>query len=269
MPVLALNSGRMYPNSPESWVDVVEETTIDLSCAKALAREDNTGGDRDQEAAKQTSHFLPKVHQTSSSPARNVLASPVCGVLKNDDAGPVSITRPRCSMHDVARQPPGFAEIMGCHHHLDAAPAHRADDVLDGLGGGGIEARGRLVEEQYDGVAGERARKREALLFAARQPAGGTIRQRFEADQREKLADPALLFCPCDGRSTQRIADIAACRAPEHCRALEYDGAARRRDIFPPAPRDAPLRWRHQAHRGAQQRAFPRAVWADQYGRRP
>src|SRR5262249_9528700 len=37
MPVLALNSGRMWPNRPESCVDVVEATTMDLSCARAGA----------------------------------------------------------------------------------------------------------------------------------------------------------------------------------------------------------------------------------------
>jgi hypothetical protein len=31
MPVFALKSGRMCPNRPESSVDVVEATTIDLS----------------------------------------------------------------------------------------------------------------------------------------------------------------------------------------------------------------------------------------------
>ena len=35
IPVLVLNSGRRWPNSPESWVEVVEATTIDLSCASA------------------------------------------------------------------------------------------------------------------------------------------------------------------------------------------------------------------------------------------
>src|SRR5262245_60335406 len=34
MPVLALNSGRMWPNRPESCVEVVEATTMDLSCAR-------------------------------------------------------------------------------------------------------------------------------------------------------------------------------------------------------------------------------------------
>jgi len=33
MPVLALNSGRMCLNKPESSVEVVEATTIDFSCA--------------------------------------------------------------------------------------------------------------------------------------------------------------------------------------------------------------------------------------------
>jgi len=33
IPVFVLNSGRMWPNSPESWSNVVEATTIDFSCA--------------------------------------------------------------------------------------------------------------------------------------------------------------------------------------------------------------------------------------------
>src|SRR5262245_43005209 len=37
MPVLASNSGRMCPNRPESCVEVVEATTMHLSCASAGA----------------------------------------------------------------------------------------------------------------------------------------------------------------------------------------------------------------------------------------
>jgi hypothetical protein len=33
----ALNGGRMWLNRPESCVDVVEETTMELSCAEAAA----------------------------------------------------------------------------------------------------------------------------------------------------------------------------------------------------------------------------------------
>src|SRR5215467_10416630 len=35
MPVFCLKSGRMKPYSPESCVEVVEATTMDLSCAEA------------------------------------------------------------------------------------------------------------------------------------------------------------------------------------------------------------------------------------------
>ena len=42
-----------------------------------------------------------------------------------------------------------------------------AHDVLHRLGGGGIEARGRLVEKQDFRIARERAREREPLLLAA------------------------------------------------------------------------------------------------------
>jgi hypothetical protein len=37
MPVFALNIGRIWPKSPESCVDVVEATTIDLSWVSAGA----------------------------------------------------------------------------------------------------------------------------------------------------------------------------------------------------------------------------------------
>ena len=63
------------------------------------------------------------------------------------------------------------------------ALADGVNDILDSLGGGGIKARGRLVKEQYGWVAGERTRKREALLFAAREPASRTIGQLFEPDE--------------------------------------------------------------------------------------
>lgn len=38
---------------------------------------------------------VPTVYQASNSPAMKVLASPLCGVLKNDNAGPDSMARPR------------------------------------------------------------------------------------------------------------------------------------------------------------------------------
>ena len=91
----------------------------------------------------------------------------------------------------VAGEPARLAEIMGRHHDLDVALADGADDVLHRLGGGGIEARGRLVEEQHGRVARERARQRQPLLLAAGQPSRGAVGQWFETDQFEQLADAA------------------------------------------------------------------------------
>ena len=52
IPVLALNSGRIWPNRPESCVEVVEATTIDLSCAcTGEAGEHGDGRGENQQAA--------------------------------------------------------------------------------------------------------------------------------------------------------------------------------------------------------------------------
>jgi hypothetical protein len=45
---LPLGSGKMCPNSPESSVDVVEETTMDLSCADANGASRDCEGNRER-----------------------------------------------------------------------------------------------------------------------------------------------------------------------------------------------------------------------------
>jgi hypothetical protein len=79
--------------------------------------------------------------------------------------------------HDVACEPAGLAEIVSRHYDLDAARGDARDDVLDRLGGEGIEAGGRLVEKQHFGIARQRAGQRQALLFATRKTAGGPVCQ--------------------------------------------------------------------------------------------
>src|SRR5260370_1126062 len=69
-----------------------------------------------------------------------------------------------------AGEPARLSEVMRRHPELDAGLRDGAQDILDRLGGGRIEARGRLVQEQHLGVAGERAGERKTLLLAARQP---------------------------------------------------------------------------------------------------
>src|SRR6516225_8213854 len=58
IPVLALNSGRMWPNRPESCVEVVEATTMDLSCA-------HTGPAATRETVAANTNTLRRVGMTS------------------------------------------------------------------------------------------------------------------------------------------------------------------------------------------------------------
>ena len=87
--------------------------------------------------------------------------------------------------YDLAGQPARLTQIMGRHHDFDAALGHGLDDVFDGFRRGRIEARSGLVEEQQDGVAGERSRQRQSLLLAAGQPPRGPVLEAAEADQRK------------------------------------------------------------------------------------
>ena len=156
--------------------------------------------------------------------------------------------------HDVAGEPPGLAEIVGRHHHLDAARGDGAHDVLDRLGGGGIEAGGRLVEKQHGRIARQRARQRQPLLLAAGQP---PRRAALEACRARPARAVRRRASSRSARGTsgggQRVTDIAGGAAPEHGRALEHDGAPRRRRRVASAPGDAAARdagsvpWRRAA----------------------
>src|SRR5713101_4106149 len=122
IPVLALNSGRMWPNSPESCVDVVEAATIDLSCAKAEAPNATPAvtAIRQRRVNISTPPIFPSDQQLSGDELLCL-------------AGLRRVEERRCRAgfdhaatvehDDFARQAPGFAEIVGRHHHLDAAPA--------------------------------------------------------------------------------------------------------------------------------------------------
>ncbi len=66
----------------------------------------------------------------------------------------------------------------------------------------------------------------------------------------------------------KRVAYIAGGATPEHGRALEHDGAARRRCRLAATPSDASAREGDKSHGGAQQRGFAAAVRTDQDRRR-
>ena len=112
----------------------------------------------------------------------------------------------------------------------------------------GIEACGRLVEQQHLRLLGQRARERKPLLLAAGELACRTIAEPVEADERAELAGARLAFRARHAGGRQRIADVAGGAATKHRRALEHDGAMRRRHVLAAAPGHASVRGRHQAH---------------------
>src|SRR5215510_6691311 len=159
MPVLALNSGRMWPNRPESCVEVVEATTIDLSRAR-------TGPAAMRATVAAKTSRLRRVGMVLSS-----LCSSIAGWATASDQQLASheaarILGPGVSKecvgraaldhasamheHDLAGEAPRLAEIVRRHHHLDPARSNDADDVLNRLGRGRVEARGRLFEQESD-----------------------------------------------------------------------------------------------------------------------
>src|SRR6185437_11250818 len=138
--------------------------------------------------------------------------------------------------HDVAADAPGLPEIVRGHDDFHAAGGDFSDDVLDRFGRGRIEARGRLIEEQYCGIARQRAGEREPLLLAPRQAPRWTRTKPAETDELEQHGRPLFPFGAGYVRGIERIAYIARRTAPEHDRALEHDGAVRRRRRFASAP---------------------------------
>ena len=104
-----------------------------------------------------------------------------CGGARLDDAATMQ-------QDDLAGQPPRLAEIVGRHHDLDAARGDGADHVLDRLGRGGIEAGGRLVEEQH---VGSRASARASASRCCSPPdsrRAGRVARMLQPDERQQLA---------------------------------------------------------------------------------
>src|SRR5262249_17799125 len=89
-PVLALNSGKIWPNSPESCVEVVEETTIDFS---AFAR------------AGETASRATKAPKTVSS--RDILESSVRVEITQCGRQAAMLCRDRASMAFAQWEPNG------------------------------------------------------------------------------------------------------------------------------------------------------------------
>src|SRR5262249_27995373 len=89
--------------------------------------------------------------------------------------------------HDLAGAALRLAQSVRWRHHLDPTRSNGADDVLDRLGGGGIEARGRFIEQEDLRFFGERACERKPLLLAAGEPARWPAFEPAKTDERAEL----------------------------------------------------------------------------------
>src|SRR4051812_36094432 len=144
MPVLALNSGRMWPNRPESCVDVVEATTIDLSCANAGVH---------SAAANVSASTTRRFIFCSSFLDHEIAAQErggLCCFRRVEECRSLgALDQPSTRQeNNVARKPARLPEFVCRHHDLHPGGRDTRDDVFDGFRRGGIEARGRLVEKQ-------------------------------------------------------------------------------------------------------------------------
>src|SRR6516164_1593876 len=275
MPVLALNSGRMWPNRPESCVEVVEATTMDLSRAP-------TGPAAMRATVAATTSRLRRVgigallfmflyrgvgdgldQQLASHEAARLLGP---GVSKECVGRAALDHASAMHEHDLAGEAPRLAEVMRRHHHLDPARSNDADDVLDRLGRGRVEARGRLVEQENLRLFGESARERQPLLLAAGELSRRPAAEAAEADDSDEFVDAGSAIRARHAGGRERITDVAGGAAAEHRRALEHDGAMRRLGSRTASPGHASTHGCNRAHEQAQQRGLARAVRSDQHG---
>src|SRR5215472_14456477 len=277
MPVLALNSGRMWPNRPESCVEVVEATTMDLSRAP-------TGPAAMRATVAATTSRLRRVgigtllfmflYRGVGDGSDQQLAAHEPARLLGPGVGKECVGRAALDHaaamdeHDLAGETPRLAEIVRRHHHLDPARSNGADDVLDCLRCGRIEARGRLVEHEDLRFLGERARERQPLLLAAGELSRRPAAEPEKTDGGGELVDAGTALCTRHAGGRKRITDVAGGAAAEHRRALEHDGAMRWLGGLAASPGHASAHGRSQAHEQAQQRGLACAVRSDQHGRR-
>src|SRR5215213_10371003 len=114
MPVLALNIGSKWPNRPESCVEVVEATTIDLSCAKAWPANTRAAA---AIIRRRVSIFIGRPFPSNQKFAREECFG-LGGLRHLEERRGVGGFRDAAAVKhdDVAGEPARLAEIMGRHH---------------------------------------------------------------------------------------------------------------------------------------------------------
>src|SRR5579863_255780 len=271
IPVFALKRGSRYSKRPESWVEVVDATTIERSSARApIAAPDSATA-----ATPRTTHVRILAAGFIQRPSDLELNQKFSGdesfrrlrhrIGKERLRGAALNQLAAVEQQNLPREPSRLSEIVCRHHHLDARLAHRAHDVLDCLGSGRVKACGRLVQEEHCGVARKGTRHREPLLLTARELASRPIGDRFQTDDPQQVSQAALAIGAEDTRGGQRIGEIGGATPAQHRGALKDDGTSRRGRRLTTSPGDGAGSGRNESHPSSQQRRLTGPVRADQH----
>src|SRR6185503_10410946 len=183
MPVFLVKIGSRYSNRPESCVEVVDATTIDLSWADTGAPDRTAAAATAAMSMRRLNMWSSFFHYSDEQFSRDEFAGFFRAWCCEEFCGWRVFDQPAAMHeHDIAGKALGLAEVMRAHHDFHAACAHGANDVFDRFGCGRVEACGWFIEEQDAGVTRESARQREPLLLAARQAPSGPAIEPGEAD---------------------------------------------------------------------------------------
>ena len=260
MPVLALNSGRMWPNRPESWVEVVEETTIDLSCARAAERRPRArqGGGTMRSARRRSAcmTILLSAGDVSGSvkPAvrrrRTGAASAVFGVAERTLGGvAVSTTRPRCiSTISPASRRASPRSCVDITTLMPRAATSRTTSSIALVAAGSRLAVGSSRNSTCGSLASARASASRCCSPPDSRRAGRSPRP-VEPDQRQQFVDARGAFGARHAGGRQRVARCW----PRRCAAASPGAGTRWRgasggDVLAAAPGDAAGGRLDQAH---------------------
>ena len=234
----------MWPNRPESCVEVVEATTIDLSCASGgRCREQRQAAKRDERTACR--HGGPpfrRAFKSASSPATNRRASSVSGLVKKVAASLASTMRPRCiSTMSPASRRASPRSCVAITTLMPRAATARITSSTALVAAGSRLAVGSSRNSTCGSLASARASASRCCsppdsLRAGRSPSSA----RPTSASSSRSARGA--FGARHAGGGQRIAQVACGAAPEHHRPLEHDGAAVGRRVRASAPGHAPAR---------------------------
>src|SRR6185312_9969345 len=150
IPVFFLNSGKRYSNRPESCVDVVDATTIDLSCANdcGAVKVSAQSASTEQKVRRDSIENPPFVSELNQQIAGDEFSCFFGLRVGEEVVGGSSFNHVTAvKQNDLATDAPRLPEVMRGHDDFHAARRNRRDDVFDCLGCCRVEAGGRLVEE--------------------------------------------------------------------------------------------------------------------------